>query len=150
MEKTVTTDSLRNPVAETAAFAVGTTLDLGGTPTALPFIIGNLTGTPTVSGGALRIDGTWEPTVAGLAAQPLALDGATLAFASDAVLSHPVANPAVPVRLAYAPVGSSIEGAPSVTAAMRSAYRRCAVAEAGEGALELDLLPIPGLKFIIR
>ena len=33
---------------------------------------------------------------------------------------------------------------------MRSAYRRCAVAEAGEGTLELDLLPIPGLKFIIR
>ena len=30
------------------------------------------------------------------------------------------------------------------------AYRRCAVAEAGEGTLELDLLPIPGLKFIIR
>ena len=139
-----------SPVAETAAFAVGTTLDLGGTPTTLPFIIGNLTGTPTVSGGALRIDGTWEPTVAGLAAQPLALDGATLAFAPDAVLSHPVANPAVPVKLAYAPVGSSIEGAPSVTAAMRSAYRRSAVAEAGEGTLELDLLPIPGLKFIIR
>ena len=42
------------------------------------------------------------------------------------------------------------KGSGTVTAAMRSAYRRCAVAEAGEGTLELDLLPIPGLKFIIR
>ena len=86
-----------SPFASSASFAVGTTLDLGGTAAGLPFMIGDLTGTPTVSGGALRITGIWAPTAAALAAQPLTLSDATLSFGDESVVSIPV--PSSPVCL---------------------------------------------------
>ena len=139
-----------SPFAASASFAVGTSLDLGGTPTSLPFVLGNLTGTPTVSGGALELVGTWSPTAAGLAAQPLTLSDATLSFGDDAKVSIPVPSPVTAVRVANAPAGSAIVGVPSVTAEMKDAFRKCGLVDAGESVVALDVLPVIGLRMIIR
>ena len=139
-----------SPFVASASFAAGTSLDLGGTPANLPFFIGDLTGAPTVSNGALRLTGTWTPTAAALAVQPLTLSNATLSFGDEATVSHPVTTPGVAVRVAYAPAGSSISGEPSVTAAMEDAFRKCGVVEAGESATALDILPRLGLRMTLR
>ena len=140
------------PSFVSATFANGTGLDLGDTAPYGTAVIGNLTGTPTVSNGSLILSGTFAPTVAGLAAQPLTLDGATLTFGDGATLSLPSAHSGEAVRTAYAPAGSSIVNTPSPSTADGTAqlYRRCLVETVGEGATALDLLPVVGLRFIVH
>ena len=138
------------PAFVSAAFANGTVLDLGDVaPYHGAAVIGNLAGTPTVANGLLTVAGVFEPTVEGLAVQPLTLDAAELSFGEGAAVSHPV-RPAGAVRVAYAPDGSSITNAPSLAEGMEYLYRKSAVQDAGEGATSLDLLPFVGSRIGIR
>ena len=139
-----------SPVAASACFAPGTSLALCGGLPGLPYLVGDLSGAPSVSGGNLSVCGNWSPNEGQSEFRPLELSGATLSFGGEATLSyHPLPDPVGSIVVANAPLGSSIANAPSPAASIAD---RCRVRVGpGEGdACSLCIVPIPGTKIIVR